>query len=151
MIKPSSTAVIEIRPSEERDTPALARLAGELGYPSTPEEVWKRFVGIGAAPHQATFVAVTREGGVIGWIHLAEARSIETDPRAEITGLVVDANFRSSGVGRLLVTRGEDWARQRGLAIIGVRSNILRERTHVFYERLGYATAKTQKVFRKTL
>jgi hypothetical protein len=51
----------------------------------------------------------------------------------------------------LLVERGEEWARQRRLAVIGVRSNIIRERTHAFYERLGYAATKTQKVFRKML
>jgi hypothetical protein len=50
-----------------------------------------------------------------------------------------------------LVERGEAWARQRGLAAIGVRSNIIRERAHIFYERLGYTVTKTQKVFRKTL
>ena len=60
-------------------------------------------------------------GSVIGWIHLSEARTLESDPRAEITGLVVDSDHRSAGVGRLLVERGEEWARQRGLAVIGVR------------------------------
>jgi len=64
---------------------------------------------------------------------------------------VVNSKFRSAGAGRLLVERGEEWARQRGLAVIGVRSNIIRERAHIFYERLGYTVTKTQKVFRKTL
>ena len=97
------------------------------------------------------FVAVIDGDAVIGWINLSEAHTLETEPRAEITGLVVDSNFRSAGAGRLLVERGEEWARQRGLRVIGVRSNIIRERTHMFYERLGYAMTKTQKVFRKTL
>jgi GNAT superfamily N-acetyltransferase len=126
MITTANTPAIEIRPAEERDITDLARLAGEL-------------------------VAVASGNAVIGWIHLCEARSVESDPRAEITGLVVDSNFRGGGVGRLLVGRGEDWALDRGLEIIGVRSNIIRERTHIFYERLGYAVTKTQKVFRKTL
>jgi GNAT superfamily N-acetyltransferase len=151
MITTANTPAIEIRPAEERDITDLARLAGELGYPSTPEQVRERFAGFRAAPDQATFVAVASGNAVIGWIHLCEARSVESDPRAEITGLVVDSNFRGGGVGRLLVGRGEDWALDRGLEIIGVRSNIIRERTHIFYERLGYAVTKTQKVFRKTL
>jgi ribosomal protein S18 acetylase RimI-like enzyme len=151
MTKPAKAPAIEVRSAEERDITALARLAGELGYPSTPELVRERFAGMKAAPHQATFVAVIDSDAVIGWIHLSEARSLESEPRAEITGLVVDSNIRSSGAGRLLVARGEEWARQRGLAVIGVRSNIIRERTHSFYERLGYAVTKTQKVFRKTL
>lgn len=149
MTNPANAPAIEIRSAEDRDITTLARLAGELGYPSTPEQVQERFANIKTASHQATFVAVTNGGAVIGWIQLSEARSIDTEPRAEITGLVVDANFRGGGAGRLLVERGEDWARGRGLAVIGVRSNIIRERTHVFYERLGYAVTKTQKVFRK--
>jgi GNAT superfamily N-acetyltransferase len=148
---PTNAPAIEIRPAEDRDITTLARLAGELGYPSTPEQVRERFADIKAAPHQATFVAVSNGDTVIGWIHLSEARSLETEPRAEITGLVVDSNFRGGGAGRLLVERGEDWARGQGLGVIGVRSNIVRERTHVFYERLGYAVTKTQKVFRKRI
>jgi ribosomal protein S18 acetylase RimI-like enzyme len=151
MTNPTKAPAIEIRPAEECDITALARLAGELGYPSTPEQVRERFANIKAAPHQATFVAVTDGAAVIGWIQLSEARSLETEPRAEITGLVVDSNFRGGGAGSLLVQRGEEWARQRGLAVIGVRSNIIRERTHAFYERLGYAVTKTQKVFRKRI
>jgi GNAT superfamily N-acetyltransferase len=151
MSKPANTPTIEIRSAEERDIEALAQLAGELGYPSTPEQIRRRFTNIKAEPHQATFVAVKDGDAVIGWIHLSEARSLETEPRAEITGLVVDANFRGGGVGGRLVARGEDWAFRRGLTVIGVRSNVLRERTHVFYERLGYAVTKTQKVFRKTI
>jgi ribosomal protein S18 acetylase RimI-like enzyme len=151
MTNPAKAQAIKVRSAEERDITALARLAGELGYPSTPEEVRERFAGTKGASHQATFVAVIEGDIVIGWIQLSESRTLETNPRAEITGLVVDSNFRGAGAGSLLVERGEEWARERGLAIIGVRSNIIRERTHRFYERLGYAATKTQKVFRKSL
>jgi ribosomal protein S18 acetylase RimI-like enzyme len=147
----AKTQAIETRLAEERDIIALARLAGELGYPSTPEQIRERLAYSEAAPHQATFVAVIDGDAVVGWIHLSEARSLDAEPRAEITGLVVDSNHRSGGAGRLLVERGEEWARRRGLAVIGVRSNVIRERAHAFYERLGYTVTKTQKVFRKTL
>lgn len=151
MTSPASNPKIEIRSAEERDIADLARLAGELGYPSTPEQIGRRFANFISEPHHATFVAVNNGDAVIGWIHLSEARSIESEPRAEITGLVVDAHLRGAGAGRLLVKRGEDWALQRGLGYIGVRSNVIRERTHVFYERLGYSVTKTQKVFRKKI
>ena len=151
MTNSAKAPAVKVRSAEERDITSLARLAGELGYPSTPEQVRERLTRIKATAHQATFVAVIDGDTVIGWIHLSEAQTLETEPRAEITGLVVDSNFRGAGAGSLLVKRGEEWARQRGLAIISVRSNIIRERTHGFYERLGYATTKTQKVFRRTL
>ncbi len=147
----ASSPAIHVRHAEERDAAAIAHLATELGYPSTPEQVRKRFAGLQKFPHQASFVAESETGGVIGWIHLCEVRSLGSEPRAEIDSLVVGSGFRSGGAGRRLVEQGETWARQRGLAIIGVRSNVIRDRAHTFYLRLGYAETKTQKVFRKSL
>ena len=142
---------IEIRPAVENDVEAIARLAGELGYPSTAAQVRKRLDAIERDAQQAAFVAEAPGGEVVGWIHLSQVGSLASDPRAEITGLVVDSGIRGAGVGGLLVERGETWAREIGLATIGVHSNILRERAHSFYLRLGYAVHKSQKVFRKTL
>jgi GNAT superfamily N-acetyltransferase len=142
---------IAVRPAAERDFTAIARLAGELGYPSTPEQIHERFAAFGGNLHQATFVAELNGEAVIGWIHLSEERSLVSEPRAEITGLVVESTFRGCGAGSLLVRRGEEWAGQRGFGVVGVRSNVIRERTHQFYARLGYAETKTQRVFRKVL
>ena len=151
IISANTLAAISVCPAEERDSTDIARLAGELGYPSTPEQIRERFAAFGGASHQATFVAEISGEAVIGWIHLSEERSLVSEPRAEITGLVVESRSRGRGAGGLLVKRGEEWARQRGLATMGVRSNVIRERTHAFYARLGYVETKTQRAFRKTL
>jgi GNAT superfamily N-acetyltransferase len=142
---------IEVRPAAARDAAAIARLAGELGYPSTAEEVRARLAAIEKDPYHATFVAAVAGEEVIGWIHMSQVHSLASEPRAEIVNLVVDSRSRSAGAGRLLVERGEEWARERGLAAIGVRSNIVRERAHAFYLRLGYTVTKSQKIFRKAL
>jgi ribosomal protein S18 acetylase RimI-like enzyme len=146
-----ATASTEVRAAGKDDVEAITRLAGELGYPSTGDQVRERLGAVLSGPQHALFVAVDRSGVVVGWIQLSEERSVVSDPRAEITGLVVDANFRSAGVGRVLVEQGEAWARARGLATIGLRSNVIRERAHEFYLRLGYKVTKSQKVFRKSL
>ena len=151
MANASNTPKIEVRLAEGCDVTAIARHAGELGYPSTAEEVRDRLAAMEGDPRRATFVAALTENEVIGWIHLSENHSPGSDPRAEITNLVVDSRFRSAGAGRLLVERGEQWARERGLAVIGLHSNIIRERAHAFYLQLGYTITKSQKVFRKTL
>ena len=147
----SASASIQVRASDARDVEALARLAGELGYPCTVNQIRERLESVAGNPHHVTFVAEASGDGVVGWIQLSQVRALEVEPRAEITGLVVDAKHRSAGVGRLLVERGEGWARASGLRVVGVRSNIIRERAHAFYTRLGYAVTKTQKVFRKEL
>lgn len=59
--------------------------------------------------------------------------SVEShEPHAEITRLVVGAIYRDAKVGRLLVERGENRARKRGLTAMRVRSNNLREQAHWF-------------------
>jgi GNAT superfamily N-acetyltransferase len=146
-----TTPSVEVRAAAKNDADALARLAGELGYPSTPAQVRERLAAVEGQSQHATYIAVDQSGGIVGWIELAEIRSLAHDARAEITGLVVDAAHRGAGVGRLLVQRGEAWARERGLSAIGVRSNVIRDRAHAFYLGLGYAVAKSQKVFRKAL
>ena len=142
---------MEVRKVRKDDIDAIARLAGELGYPSTVAEIRQRLESMERNPDHATFVAVERGGKVIGWIGLSRVYALESDPRAEITGLIVDSGYRSGGVGRLLVERGEAWARELGLNAMGVRSNVIRDRAHQFYLRLGYEVTKSQKVFRKML
>ena len=73
------------------------------------------------------------------------------DSQAEIGGLVVDEGLRGRGVGRMLMRQAEVWALAQGCRAIRLRSNIVREGAHSFYERLGYSRLKTQTVFRKPL
>lgn len=87
----------------------------------------------------------------VAWIHVGVATLLEAPRRGEIRGLIVTASLRSCGLGAQLVAVAEDWARAQGVTGIRVRSNLLRERTHAFYERLGYTVAKSQKVFDKRL
>ena len=75
----------------------------------------------------------------------------ETAARAEISGFVVDEHHRSQRVGMHLLARAERWAREIGCRAIGLRSNVIRDRAHAFYESHGYQHIKTQKSFRKDL
>jgi GNAT superfamily N-acetyltransferase len=49
------------------------------------------------------------------------------------------------------VAKAEAWARARGCPSLTVRSNVVREHAHPFYESLGFARIKTQHVYGKTL
>jgi len=91
------------------------------------------------------------ESGVVGWVHGAEQDLLESGRRCEILGLVVDPAYRSHGVGRGLVTAVEQWAANRGLEQMTVRSNVARAESHPFYQRLGYIRTKTQHAYRKAL
>jgi GNAT superfamily N-acetyltransferase len=137
-----------IRPATRADAAAIAALSSELGYPTTAEEMAPRLASLLDVRDQAVLVAEV-DRRVIAWIQISFVATVESGSFAEIRGLVVTAAQRSRGVGARLVAAAEEWARERGLARIRVRSNVTRERTHRFYERLGYVTTKAQKVFDK--
>ena len=86
-----------------------------------------------------------------GFLNAFVMRTIDSDVRVEIAALVVDDAQRSRGVGALLIEQVEAWGREHGCKTIGLRSNVILDRAHKFYERLGYVHYKTQKSFRKTL
>ncbi|HYL83546.1 MAG TPA: GNAT family N-acetyltransferase [Candidatus Angelobacter sp.] len=142
---------VKIRRANITDAPRLAELASQLGYPSTAAQVRQRFRAIQPASQNAVFVAESHIQGVVGWLHVTKQALLESDIRAEVNGLVVAENHRSLGAGARLIAAAEDWARKHGCKGMSVRSNVIRERAHKFYERNGYEHYKTQKSFRKPL
>ena len=145
----SSTKLL-IRRAKPTDVARLAELAGELGYPTTTAEMKVRLRRVKPAALHAIFVA--EDGGeVVGWIHVGVSFLLEVPLRAEINGLIVSAATRSRGTGARLLEAAEAWARKKKCEGMSVRSNVIRERAHAFYERNGYEHYKTQKSFRKPL
>jgi len=142
---------LKIRRAKGADAPQLAVLAGQLGYPATAAQMRARLRGIKPVSQHAVFVAESGKDGVIGWLHVSRQPLLEVEIRAEVNGLVVAEGERSLGAGARLLAAAEDWARRHGCKSMSVRSNVIRERAHEFYERKGYEHYKTQKSFRKPL
>lgn len=140
-----------VRDARPEDTEALARLSGEFGYPSTASDVARRLPQVLGKDDQRVLVATDEGDRPIGWIHVYVAYRIESDPFAEIGGMVVTEVRRSAGIGADLLARAEQWATQRGLRHLRVRSNVIREDAHRFYRRAGYTSTKTSAVFVKEL
>lgn len=144
------TVMTRIRLAQLDDAPSVADLATQLGYPVDADEAASRLARLAQTLGHAVFVA-ERDGKVCGWAHVEHRFSLETGARAELMGLVVDAACRGTGVGKQLVAALEAWAAGEGLAILVVRSNVIRDAAHAFYRQLGYQAAKSQHVFQKTL
>ena len=142
---------LKIRRAKIADAPRLAELCGQLGYSATAAEIRARFRSIQRAAHHAIFVAHSAQAGAVGWIHVRRQPLLEFEIRAEVNGLIVAEGTRSLGVGARLLAAGEKWASEHGCKSMSVRSNVLRERAHKFYERNGFEHYKTQKSFRKPL
>ncbi|HEY4594061.1 MAG TPA: GNAT family N-acetyltransferase [Thermoanaerobaculia bacterium] len=139
-----------IRPAAPADVPQLADLTTQLGYPTRPEEAEARLRDLASRPENAVLVAEV-DGEAVGWIHVSALYSLEMDPGAQILGLVVDASRRGGGIGAALVEAAAEWAAGHGFRTLRVRSNVVRERTHAFYERLGFARTKSQVVLVRPL
>lgn len=140
-----------VRPAQPEDYARMAQLARQLGYESSAEDIGRRIAGMKNSNEHAVFVAQSPDGEIAGWIGLCILHMVEADARVEVSGLVVDEGTRSKGIGRLLLERGEQWAREMGCRQIGLRTNVVRERAHAFYERQGYKHTKTQRAYRKDL
>jgi GNAT superfamily N-acetyltransferase len=142
--------VVEIRSITVGDADAAARLSGDLGYPVEPSAMRARIERLATSADHGAFVACLA-GTVVGWVHVSAVHHMQSEPRAEIGGLIVRADSRSTGIGARLVACAEAWALERHLPTIVVRSQAMREAAHRFYLREGYARTKTSAVFSKTL
>ncbi|HEV2289684.1 MAG TPA: GNAT family N-acetyltransferase [Candidatus Acidoferrales bacterium] len=151
MKKTANPCDAKIRAAELRDASALAVLAGQLGYSSTREQVEARLRKMSGNPERVVLVAEFSDGTLAGYADLFLFHTVGADVRVEVGGLVVGEASRSHGIGAMLMARAEDWAREKGCSVIGLRSNVIRDGAHRFYENLGYCVNKTQKSFRKTL
>ncbi|MGA9406412.1 MAG: GNAT family N-acetyltransferase [Bacteroidota bacterium] len=140
---------IHIRDAQTSDAATLAELSGELGYPTTAAEMKRRVESLRSGLHHGIFVA--EHETLLGWIHVSVIETLESEPFAEIRGLVVSESHRGSGIGTQLVVAAEHWAHKKGCKRIRVRTNVMRTEARAFYKKLGYLSKKTQEVFDKVL
>ncbi|HLJ81441.1 MAG TPA: GNAT family N-acetyltransferase [Ktedonobacterales bacterium] len=142
---------MRIRPMLVADAEEVAALSEQLGYPATAAQIAHRLSLLMEQPNCALFVAEDADERVVGWIHVVGRVYLDSDPFAQIGGIVVDERSRDQGVGRALLDQVEQWAVARGYDEMRLWSNVLRAGAHAFYERLGYEPVKTAYVFRKSL
>jgi GNAT superfamily N-acetyltransferase len=141
---------VRLRPPLPTDAPALAALAGELGYPSSPEELLGRLAAL--HPTDAAVIVSTDASDVpTGWCHVEMFRTLVEPLSALIVGLVIGEGHRSEGIGAQLLEAAERWAQARGCRRLVVATRITRERAHRFYARQGYTVNKTSYFLNKAL
>jgi len=142
---------LKIRRARPADAARIATLSGQLGYPASAKQMASRLKSVLRQKNGVCFVAESGEGTLVGWVHVSVTPLLEVELRSEINGLVVDERARSHGAGAQLLDAAEKWAKKMRSTGMSVRSNVLRDRAHDFYERQGYKHYKTQKAFLKPL
>ena len=142
---------LKLREANLNDKHALVSLTAELGYKTTSAEVQERLSQIFDKPDHKVFVAVSEKDIVLGWIHVYTHPVLMKDVLAELGGLVVTKKARNQGIGNLLLTKAQDWAKKVGCQLMVVRTRSTRLGAHRFYEEAGYQFWKDQKVYTKDL
>jgi GNAT superfamily N-acetyltransferase len=159
-----------IRPATQSDVPALAEIYAELdrthsdAEPTlipTPEELPRRLSDIEETirdPDAPMFVAVQYpddgegEGRVVGFAKVRIRRlgrywKVETMP--EVDELSVTGEVRGMGVGRMLMSAAEEWARGAGYPELWVAAWAFNVPASSLYARQGFEPLNTR--FRKRL
>jgi len=137
---------ITIREMTVNDAKTVNTLSKQLGYPLSIEQTLQNINAVLQSKDHTAFVA---EYGseVVGWIGASQAIMIEVMPHCEINGLVIDQDHRGMGIGKLLIDKIKQWAKEKNNNKIGLRCNIKRTEAHMFYEHLGFVEIKQQKNF----
>jgi|SRR5690625_803259 len=129
-----------VRKAADKDITQLAVLMGELGYPTTAEEMELRFNKINSNPLYKTRVA-EKNGAVVGMIGMMLGFHYEKNTNyIRIVALVVDTKYRKQGIGEKLIVEAEKWAREQGANKVVLNSGNRAERkdAHHFYTKRGY-------------
>ena len=107
-----------------------------------PESYYEAFEAIGRDPNNELVVAELA-GKVIGVLQLTFIPNITYRGgwRAQIEGVRVAAEFRSSGIGRKLFEWAIDRARRRGCHLVQLTTDKARPDAMRFYESLGFVAS----------
>ena len=128
-----------IREADVRDSSAIAHLLVQLGYPTTSAQMAGRIKPLLSRPEYQMYVAVGREGRVVGMVGAYLGHALEFDgPYGRVNGLAVDEGSRRHGIGRHLMEHIENWLRTQGAVMLVLTSGQHRVEAHKFYRAIGY-------------
>lgn len=134
-----------IRVVEPHDVAELARLMGELGYPTSEEEMKKRMdvIFTNASYHTLVYEHDEQLVGMIGMIHCY--RFEKTESYIRIIDFVVQSELRGKGIGKELLKEAEKWAIEKDAAMVTLNSGNRSERNdaHIVYKRWGFEGSAT--------
>lgn len=131
-------STIAVRAATDADALVMARLLGELGYPTESGEVPGRLAAIREQGNEVFLAVDDADGAAHGLISLVRYATIHASgPTAYIAALVVASGARGRGVGRILVEHAKHWAAGHGCRRLAVSSAEHRADAHAFYPACG--------------
>ena len=138
----------EIREIEPSDAGGIQSICEKgLGYDCSLSLVEEKIKSLDKKREQVFVAAVN--GSIGGFIHVEKYDTLYFETMCNVLGLAVAKDFQKMGLGKNLLTAGENWAKQNGIKCMRVNSGITRVEAHKFYRHLGYESEKEQLRFIK--
>jgi GNAT superfamily N-acetyltransferase len=138
---------VVVRSATEDHLPRIVELIGkgavgrssENPGPPLPEGYRRAFEAIAATPGAALLVAEV-EGEVVGTFQFCVIPNISHggQPVAQVESVHVADEYRSHGIGAVMMRWAMDEGRRRQCYVLQLTSNKVRRRAHRFYRRLGF-------------
>ncbi len=140
---------VKIRSAVPGDYEALAQLNRDaMGYDYPAEKTKEKLDRLLSDGRNKILVAQAGEE-LIGYVHLVDYDVLYMDHLKNIMGIAVRSDCRRLGIGKMLLTAAEEWARDSGAAGVRLVSGASRTGAHAFYRSLGYEGNKMQLNLKK--
>ncbi len=146
MTRPQITD-LTFRRAEERDLPAIVAILADDYLGATREHLtdplppcYADAFHEAAANPNAYMLVCERAGKVVGFLQLWFLRGIAKQGalQARVGDVQVASAERGAGVGRRMMERAIELARERGCKLVFLISHHTRTDAHRFYQRLGF-------------
>lgn len=142
--------MVSIRQAQLEDIKELIELAGEMGYEITAQGIQPILEHYISNPDYYLLLAL-KDDIILGMVGFNIKYYLHREkPVTYIGSLVVKEDFRAQGIGKLLMHKVEEVARERKSNSIQLNSNKRRVRAHEFYKRLGFSevSLKFEKILK---
>lgn len=156
MIGRPGTPRVTVREVRAADASRWAHLRQKLWPGHTVEELSKdvhEFFAHGTPLAAAAFLA-WNENEPVGFLELSVRSYVPgalSLPAPFVEGWFVDAAWRRKGVGRMLLTAAEDWARGRGYQQLGSDADVGNTLGAAAHAAVGFREVETIRCFIKDL
>jgi len=139
--------MINLRPAQETDLSFVYTCLCDLEETMLNQPSFAQIFLENIAAPAVRYVVAEADGAPVGFLNCHVQQLLHhAGPVAEIQEMYVLPDWRSHGVGQVLVDHIVVVARQEGWINLEVTSNRRRLRTHQFYERMGFTNTHVKLV-----
>lgn len=130
---------MEIRRCKETDIREVYNLICELEEVEFDYTKFKEVFDYKIKDNKNNYILAVEDKKVLGFLSLnIDYQLHHINKVATIEELVVSSNYRSGGIGKLLLEEAIHYAKDKNCEIIELTSNFSRERAHNFYIKNGF-------------